>query len=79
MAAALNISNPLDELARLKVKHTEELKELRSTLEAKHKKEFEALRLLWDKDREELRKVEEEIRGLRKESEELKEELDTLR
>jgi hypothetical protein len=48
-------------------------------LEAKHEKEFEALRLLWDKDRKQLRKIEEENRILRKENEELIEKFDIMR
>jgi hypothetical protein len=62
--------NARNELAKAKLKHAEELKELKASLEAKHKKEFEALRLLWDKDRDELRKAETEVRELRKEDRE---------
>jgi len=58
-------------LAKVNIDHAKELKELRKAMEAKHKAEFDALRLLWDKDRDDLQKAEEEVRTLREEKEDL--------
>jgi len=68
-----------NELAKAKMKHAEEVKGMKSSLEAKHKEGFDALHLLWDKDRDEPRKVEEEMRELRKKRESLTSEIGTLR
>jgi predicted nucleic acid-binding Zn-ribbon protein len=75
--AAQNVSNDREESGKPKLNHAEELAELKRTLEAKQNQEFEALRLLWDRDREELRKTKEEIRELREENVSLKVKIDT--
>jgi hypothetical protein len=73
--APQNFSNAWEELQTSKMNYVEEMKELK----AKHKREFDALRLLWDNDREELRSIAEEVTELQKQNEHLTNEIDVLR